>query len=371
MTSPEYAVSDFVAACNQILDVSFGVTTIYGELANFKISKNKWVYFDLKDETAKVRFFGNIYALPGPIEDGMVVTVVGRPSLHPQYGFSVQVQSITPKGEGSIKKAATLLEQKLAKEGLFAVERKRSLPRFPSSLGLITSDESAAYSDFIKVLSNRWPLTSIVLANTTVQGDSAVPQIVTAINSLNSSYDGLDAIVIIRGGGSPDELDVFNNELVVRSVASSRVPTLVAIGHERDVSLAERAADVHASTPSNAAEMIAPSMEDSRRELADRRKFAASQATARLEQYAQYLQHKKLSLHEQINVIVEKYQHRLQNQKETLKLLHPESVLKRGYTIIRHGKATVITRAKQAKQNADMQVQFFDGTIKVHLRKEE
>lgn len=250
-------VSDFVAVLNQTLDYAFPYVTIVGELSNFRVSKGKWVYFDLKDEEASVRFFGTIYTLPGPLEDGMQLQVSGAPRLHPAFGFSVTAQHIQPVGKGSIKKAADLLKDKLTAEGLFDPRRKRLLPYPPERIGLVTSGESAAYADFIKIINQRWGGVEIIHADVQVQGEAAPGQIATAIESLNAAND-LDVIVVTRGGGSADDLAAFSNEVVVRAVASSRVPTLVAIGHETDISLAELAADVSASTPSNAAELLVP-----------------------------------------------------------------------------------------------------------------
>jgi exodeoxyribonuclease VII large subunit len=142
-----FSVSEFVALLNQTLEYAYPNVTITGELANFRVSKNRWAYFDLKDEEATVRFFGTIYQLPGPLEDGMMVAVRGVPRLHPQYGFSITVQHIQPVGEGSIRKAAQLLEAKLTAEGLFDPERKRPLPYPPAHIGLVASAESAAYRD--------------------------------------------------------------------------------------------------------------------------------------------------------------------------------------------------------------------------------
>jgi len=149
-------VSDFVALVNQTFEYAFSGVVIRGELANFRVSKNKWVYFDLKDDMATVRFFGTVYQLSGPLEDGMVLRVRGMPKLHPQYGFSITVQNISLEGEGTIKRAAELLQAKLTAEGLFAPERKRPLPYPPAKIGLVTSTESAAYADFIKILNARW-----------------------------------------------------------------------------------------------------------------------------------------------------------------------------------------------------------------------
>src|SRR6266540_4574397 len=185
MQEPAFTVSEFVAVLNQTLEYAYPNTVISGEIANFRVSKNRWVYFDLKDEQASVRFFGTIYQLPGPLEDGMVVAVRGVPRLHQQYGFSITVQSIQPVGEGSIKKAAALLEAKLAAEGLFDEERKRALPYPPRRIGLITSGESAAYRDFIKIINARWGGVEIVLLDVQVQGEAAPGQVVRAIEYCN------------------------------------------------------------------------------------------------------------------------------------------------------------------------------------------
>src|ERR1035437_4377798 len=253
-----FSVSDFVASVNQTFEYAYNSVLIVGELSNFKISKNKWVYFDLKDDTASVRFFGTTYVLPGPLEDGMLLEVRGNPRLHPQFGFSVTVQSVRPVGEGSIKKAVKLLEAKLRSEGLFDEDRKRKLLYPPQTVGLIPSKESAGYSDFMKILNSRWRGLDIQHLDVQVQGSMAIGQIVSAIEQFNQSAMPLDVLVIIRGGGSADDLQVFNTEQVARAVSVSRIPTMVAIGHESDISLAELVADKRASTPSNAAELLVP-----------------------------------------------------------------------------------------------------------------
>ena len=144
--------TDFVALLNQTLEFAYPSVIIEGELSNFRIAKNRWIYFNLKDEVSSVAFFGTVHQLPGPLEDGLSVQVVGQPRMHQKFGFSVNVQSIMPVGQGSIKKAADLLAAKLMAEGLFELSRKRSLPTYPSRVGLITAGSSAAYADFIKVL---------------------------------------------------------------------------------------------------------------------------------------------------------------------------------------------------------------------------
>ena len=145
-------VGEFVALLNQTLELAYPSVLIEGEVSSFRVSKNKWLYFDLKDDEAKVSFFGSVYNLRTPLEDGMKVIVRGSPRHHPLYGFTVNVQQVQLAGEGTIKRAFELLKKKLEQEGLFDAERKRPLPEFPGRIGLITSEQAAAYSDFMKIL---------------------------------------------------------------------------------------------------------------------------------------------------------------------------------------------------------------------------
>jgi exodeoxyribonuclease VII large subunit len=192
---------EFVALFNQTLEFAYPMVTIEGELSNFRVSKNRWVYFDLQDDAASVKFFGSVYNLPGPLEDGLKIRVVGSPRLHPRYGFSVNISSIAPVGQGSIKKAADLLAAKLQAEGLFEPERKRRLPPVPETIGLITAANSAAYADFIKILGERWGGVQIQLADVYVQGAQAPLQLARAIEYFNELPDLPDVLVITRGSG--------------------------------------------------------------------------------------------------------------------------------------------------------------------------
>lgn len=243
MNDTVFTPTDFVAVFNQTIEHVYPVVTIEGELANFKVSRNAWVYFDIKDDLASIKFFGSVYSLPGPLEDGLKLRVVGAPRLHPQFGFSITFQSIQPVGEGAVKKAADLLRDKLEAEGLFAPERKRPLPEIPRRIGLVTAEASAACADFIKILGERWGGLEILLVDVLVQGAEAPIQITSAMKHFEQLSPLADVIVLTRGGGSAEDLAAFNDERVVRAIAGSRTPTLVAIGHEVDVSLAELAAD--------------------------------------------------------------------------------------------------------------------------------
>ena len=365
----ELGVSEFVALLNQSLEYAYPSVVITGELANLRVSKNRWVYFDLKDETATVKFFGTVYQLPGPLEDGMLLKVRGQPRLHQQYGFSVNVMSIRPAGEGTIKRAAELLQKKLAAEGLFDDSRKRTLQYPPTRIGLVTSRQSAAYADFIKILNARWRGVDVQLIDVQVQGEAAPAQIVAALEQFNAEAEPPDVLVLIRGGGSAEDMAAFSTESITRAVAASRVPTLVAIGHEVDICLAELAADRRASTPSNAAELLVP----------DRR-----QAAAALKNYRQQLHQlgqahvktarRQLALHrEQLEGASLQHLRQaralLDGRRQLLEVLNPAAVLKRGYAIVRQS-GRPLRSLGELKTDVIVDVQLADGNFAARPQKE-
>jgi exodeoxyribonuclease VII large subunit len=364
------SVSDFVGLLNQTLEYAYPNVTIVGELANFRVSKNRWVYFDLKDEYASVKFFGTIYQLPGPLEDGMMMQVRGNPRLHPLYGFSVTVQSMMPVGEGSLKKAAALLEYKLQKEGLFEESRKRALPYPPKSLGLITSGESAAYADFIKIMNERWAGVEINLADVQVQGDAAVPQIVRAIEYFNAHAEPPEVLVLTRGGGSAEDLGAFSTEQVTRAVAASRIPTIVAIGHEIDLSLAELAADKRASTPSNAAQMLVPDKKQEQHRLDAWREQLGQLLSGQVVQARNDLGIIAKALNDQMDAIIRRQSDALKLKKQLLQALSPTRTLDRGYAIVtRHGKS--VTSIKQLKIGSLVKLRLRDGSASAEITEDK
>lgn len=366
----ELSVSEFVALLNQTLEYAYPSVVITGELANFRVSKNRWVYFDLKDELATVKFFGAVYQLPGPLEDGMLLKVRGQPRLHNLYGFSVNVTNIQPAGEGTIRRAAELLQAKLAAEGLFDESRKRALPYPPVRIGLVTSKQSAAYADFMKIINARWQGVGIELVDVQVQGEAAPVQIVEALEAFNALAELPDAIVIIRGGGSAEDLAAFSTEQVTRAVAASRVPTLVAIGHEIDLSLAELAADRRASTPSNSAELLVPD----RAHVAAGLRAAAAQlqqlGQSRLTQIRNRLEQAGIELHGRMELVFELAGQRLQNQEKLLSALSPEAILRRGYAIVRHDART-IRSVRDVASGAIVEIQLADGRFSASVKEQK
>lgn len=364
-----FSVSEFVAVLNQTLEYAYPSVVVHGELANFRVSKNRWVYFDLKDEGATVRFFGTVYQLPGPLEDGMMVAVRGVPRLHPQYGFSVTAQSIQPVGEGSIKKAAKLLEAKLAAEGLFDAERKRSLPYPPRHVGLITSGESAAYRDFIKIMNARWGGVTITLIDVQVQGEASPLQVVQAIEQFNGLAVPPDVLVITRGGGSAEDLQAFSTEQVTRAVAASRIPTLVAIGHEVDISLAELAADQRASTPSNAAELLVPDRKALLTNLRTHRERLVHFAERSVHDAQADLQLSRETLHGSVEQLITQAKQQLSLHRQILTAYDPQAALTRGYALVTAKGGEYIRSGHSVTSGDELTIHMSDAKLTTRVER--
>lgn len=356
---PLFSVSDFIALTNQTLEYAYPSVQIEGEVASFKVNQNKFVFFDLKDSGASVGCFMTIWQLRLPIEDGMKVIIEATPKLTQWGKFSLTVRSIRPSGEGSLKKSFELLKAKLEKEGLFAPERKRQLPGIPTHIGVITSTQAAGYADFVKILNDRWGGVRVDVAHVQVQGTAAPDQMIRALRYFNEAEQPPEIIVLIRGGGSADDLSAFNDELLVREIAASRVPTIVGVGHEVDESLADLVADVRAATPSNAAQIIVPDREEMRRTI---RTVHMQRIVTVLDRVVHQSQ---LGIRESLESIFEKLNNHLESIEEglaarrlVLAQLDPKRVLERGYALVRGQLAvgkTIEIETKQAIMKAKVE----------------
>ncbi len=342
MEQPTFSVSDLVAVMNQTLEVAYPSVVVEGEISSFKVSKSKYVFFDLKDDEAAVNCFMMIYQLRMPLEDGMKVRVIAQPRLTAWGKFSLTVREVMPVGQGSIKRAFELLKARLAQEGLFDAERKRTLPHIPQRIGLIASVESAGYADFLKILGQRWGGIDVQVADVQVQGIGAAQQIIRAIDYFNQQAELPEVLVIVRGGGSADDLAVFNDEFLVRAVAASRVPTLVGVGHEVDVCLCDLAADVRASTPSNAAQILVPDRRALLVEIVQREKRLAGRIEQRAHTIRQTVDAAALRMiHHLQYALTDRLRHVAQAEL-LLKQLDPAVVLRRGYSLVRDAGGKII-----------------------------
>lgn len=340
MTDQIFSVSDFLAVLNQTLERAFPIVMIEGEVASYKVNQGKYVFFDLKDDNGTVPCFMTVWQLRTPIEDGMKVVITANPKLTPWGKFSLTVQNIKPSGEGSLKKSFELLKAKLEREGLFAPERKRTLPTVPSRIAVVTSVQSAGYADFIKILNSRWGGLMVEVAHTQVQGESAPDQMIQALRYFNEQTELADVLVLIRGGGSADDLAAFNDEKLVREIAASRIPTLVGVGHETDISLADLAADVRAATPSNAAQIVVP---DRREVIASTRERVRAMAQTAERSIGTQIAEIRSALSGALDASMSRIAQMIESNNQaamTLRAYDPQSVLRRGYALIR-GEAAV------------------------------
>lgn len=254
-------VSALTKQIRSTLEQAFPLLWVEGEISNLRHPSSGHQYFTLKDQASQIRavlFRSQVEQLKFALQDGLEVYVFGRLSVYPPRGeYQLLLEAVEPKGIGALQLAFLQLKAKLEEEGLFDPFRKKSLPRYPQHIGLVTSPFGAAIHDLLTIMHRRWPLARILIAPVAVQGDGAAGQLVEAIRTLNA-MNLLDVLVVGRGGGSLEDLWAFNEERVVRAIASSRLPVISAVGHETDVTLADLAADFRAPTPSAAAELTVP-----------------------------------------------------------------------------------------------------------------
>ncbi len=329
-----YTVTDFQAVCNQILETAFTGVVVEGEVASYKVNQGKYVFFDLKDDNASVGCFMMLFAQRFPLEDGMRVRVRAVPKLTNWGKFSLTVQQVQPVGEGSLKKSFELLKKKLTEEGLFDAAKKRPLPDKILKIGVISSTQAAGYADFCKILNERWGGLTVLTAHTQVQGMAAADQIMKALKYFNE-HGEVDVIAVIRGGGSADDLAVFNDEALVRAIAASKIPVITGIGHEVDESLCDLAADIVASTPSNAAQMLTRDRREVIASIKSDVKRINNLLNTKIDELTEVNRGEIARIAQEIYHKIEILGTEVSGQIKILAQLNPENVLARGYALVR------------------------------------
>jgi exodeoxyribonuclease VII large subunit len=254
-------VSELTGLLRTSIEEQFSDIYLEGELSNLRAPGSGHVYCTLKDKTSQIRavlFRSSAVRLRFALQEGMQVIVRGRLTVYePRGEYQIVLDTVEPKGIGALQVAFEQLKERLTAEGLFDQDRKKSIPAYPRTVGVVTSLTGAAIRDILVVLRRRWPTLRIVIAPVQVQGESAGRQIAEALNALNE-LSFVDVIIVGRGGGSLEDLWSFNEEIVVRAIAASHIPVVSAVGHEVDVTLADFSADLRAPTPSAAAEAVVP-----------------------------------------------------------------------------------------------------------------
>ena len=272
------SVWELTSQIKDLLEGSFPAVWVAGEISNFSRPSSGHCYLTLKDDRAQLRaaiWRSTAARLRFDLHDGLEVICRGHVDVYaPRGTYQLIIEQIQPKGMGALELALRQLRERLAREGLFAADRKRPLPRFVRRIAVVTSPTGAAIRDFLQVLGRRWRGADVLIVPSRVQGEGAAEEIAAAIGQVNRLAQPVDCLVVTRGGGSLEDLWAFNEEAVVRAIFASRIPVISAVGHEIDVTLADLVADVRALTPSEAAELVAP---------------AADELAARLRQYQRRL----------------------------------------------------------------------------------
>jgi exodeoxyribonuclease VII large subunit len=418
-TSRVLSVSELTRSIRGTLETKFGAVWVQGEVSNHKLHPSGHQYFTLKDARAQIAcvIFRNTMAFrpegkpaPSSLADGAQVQVYGNVSVFEARGqYQLSVQILQPRGLGVLQAKFEALKRKLEAEGLFDAARKRTLPKFPKRIGIVTSPSGAAIRDMLNVLRRRAPWLQILINPVRVQGSGAAEEIAVAIRELASpseNFAPVDLIVLTRGGGSMEDLWEFNEEIVARTIADVTVPIVSAVGHEIDFTIADFVADLRAPTPSAAAELIVPDIVDLRRHIEACARGVGRELINRMRDGQQRLDHSRETLRRCLAHKIENYRrglshalatlqarsplrelmlrrnrfgdlqrrftelpmrtleharHRFQRIEGILRVLGPEATLRRGYSITTTDHGEIIRSVAKVRPKMRIKTRVADG----------
>ncbi len=392
-----FSVSEANGFIKALLDRAPQLQEIFvrGEISNYKLYPSGHHYFTLKDEGGALRcvmFRGSAMAhLRFRPENGMKVVAFGRISVFPRDGaYQLYVNALSAEGVGDLHVAFEQLKDKLWKEGLFDPAHKKPLPRYPRTIAVITSSAGAAVHDMTRILNARWPLAKVVLLPVRVQGAEAPPEIAGALRYANK-WRVADVIITGRGGGSIEDLWAFNDERVARAIYESEIPVISAVGHEPDVTISDFVADARASTPSNAAEIVAPDQDELRRRLAVMAERMAQSERMRLDTLRKrlgelsrkrvltdpsaFVADKQMLLDYTRRNLAAAAQRQLGERQRryaalcaALDALSPLKVLARGYAVARDESGRILKSAADVAEGDTIDVTLGSGTLNCAVR---
>jgi exodeoxyribonuclease VII large subunit len=408
-----FTVSELTRSIRGTLEAKFGAVWVQGEISNYKLHPSGHQYFTLKDQRTQIAcviWRDTIAPLRQPLVDGTQVQVYGTVTVYETRGqYQLSVQVLQPHGVGLLQAKFEALKRKLEAEGLFAPERKRPLPKFPRRIGIITSPGGAAIRDMLNVLRRRAPWLQILIDPVRVQGTGAAQEIAVAIRELampNVNWQPLDLIVVTRGGGSIEDLWEFNEEIVARAIFHSAVPIVSAVGHEIDFTICDFVADLRAPTPSAAAELIVPDINDLERRIDGSSRALGRQLLNRVRDAQQRLDHARETLKRCLSHKIDSYKrgllhavrvlqarsparelmmrrdrfadlhrrliacpgrllenarHRFQRIEGILRVLGPDATLRRGYSITINERGNVIRTITAVRPKMKIRTRVSDG----------
>lgn len=377
------SVSELNSLLKDVLEGTFPSIKIEGEISNYRPNSSGHLYFTLKDTTSQisaVMFRSNVMSLSFVPKDGVKVQCTGRITVYPPRGnYQILITKMEVAGEGDVLKMLEDRKRRLAMEGLFESQRKRQLPVFPKTIGVVTSSTGAALRDILQITRRRNPCVSVIIFPALVQGDEAAPSIVKQINTANA-YNMCDVLIVGRGGGSLEDLLPFSEEIVVRAIAASKIPVVSAVGHEIDWALSDYAADCRAPTPSAAAEIVVPQKIDILNNLQYLSNELHQEMTRRIDKMKSMVkQFNPDNMELKFRSIEQPLLSRLDNAKEAIiqnmmqkvkdtKMLienchailessSPQTILARGYSMVRNKETQeIITNTKNLTKGTQIEI---------------
>ncbi len=376
-----------------MLEQSFGLIWLAGEISNFTHHGSGHLYYSLTDDKAQVScamFRGQNNRLRFRPAEGMLVLVHAKVSIYEARGnFQLIVESMEEAGEGRLQREFERLKKKLLDAGLFDPDHKQPLPAVPKKIGIVTSPSGAAIRDILHVLQRRFPAVPVLIYPVAVQGEAAPGQIVRAL-ALAEAHGSCDLLILARGGGSLEDLWAFNEEAVAQAIFKCPLPVISGIGHEIDFTIADFVADVRAPTPSAAAEIAVPDQQvwltalaahlarlrslvqrylSANREKAGwlRKRLALAHPGLLLNQQGQKLDELALRLRRAVTDKLGQIHKRLDPLARALQAIGPQATLERGYAIVSHGDA-IVRDAATLKKGDDIQTRFARGTVTSTVR---
>ena len=362
-----YSVTEVNRYVKSVLtqDENLKFISVKGELSNFKRGANGHLYFSLKDKESLINcamFSTYANRLAFDPKDGDEVVVLASIDVYPPRGsYQLIAYEMNTVGLGAMLIELEKLKKALAKEGLFDQSRKRDINIYPKSIGVITAKNGAAIRDIVTTIKRRYPLCDIYVFPSAVQGDSAPKELLKAFNK-SQEYE-LDTLIIGRGGGASEDLSAFNDEALVRAIATSKMPVIAAVGHEIDTTLVDYVADKRASTPTGAAEIATVDM----REIQQKFQYCLDAMKESLYEKVEMMKEDLDSLREELNDsiqnTIEDLKKDVKNKKEQLQMLNPKQILKRGYSISVDENGKVVQSIKDVKQGMQIKTTVSDGTI--------
>ncbi|MBQ5711937.1 MAG: exodeoxyribonuclease VII large subunit [Oscillospiraceae bacterium] len=370
-------------------DALLSSVAVRGEISNYKLYPSGHHYFTLKDDQAAIRcviFKGNALRLRFRPANGMKIVAMGKISVFPRDGaYQLYCTTMMLDGVGDLHAAFEQLKAKLSAQGLFDPAHKKPIPRFPKTIGIVTSSAGAALHDMLRILRKRYPLAKVVLLSARVQGVEAPREIAAAIRYADH-HQLADVLIVGRGGGSIEDLWAFNEEIVARAIYDCRIPVISAVGHEPDVTISDYVADLRAATPSNAAELVVPDQDAlcqtldqmsavmatslDRQIRSARRHLSVLSSSGALQEPTGYLKQRRITvqnieqrLSANMMRIIDRKKQGFLSSTAKLDAMSPLKVLTRGYAMVQQEDGSLLRTVKQVKEGETITISLSDGTL--------